>query len=456
MDPQHGQGLTFSEALEQLKDGRKVTRARWTDAEGRDQWIVRQDGYPQGIPLNRNTAQATGLPEGSEQKFAPYYMLYTIYSTFVPWTPGHGDLNADDWAIYYMPGEYERLCQEETDAILADPETAADLEEAGLDLATYSHEEVKMVVALRALERDDFPDREAVRFRLLNQLFRPVLDNQRQLDLADPPLPLDSLTPQVALLSRTFVNILTKINDELTQAKLVLDSTREKLDTLDEFNQSWLGKYPVPDGLNSNDAVLAHHRIRYYQEGWANSPGFTQTTWRLISTLLAPMLEEWRQSHADTTGDFDLDRFKVTFHGARNDGVDTIRHMEMELMSPITPEQVAVMEKALGALGDPEATQQLVRLGNIGDPEHRQRLTDRFPLLGVSTPRQIRRAAPDAEPTQVVKYFLNQMYLDPQEEVTEAEYQRAAQEAEGWVPGRPLPEVISDGDVQGHIEYYPQ
>lgn len=433
--------MDFSQALDALKQGRKIQRQSWG---GKDQWVVYSAGEPQFL--------AGGLLGHSE----PRYVIFTPIASFATWTPGAADLNADDWEIYYLPGEEERLQQEETAAILADPETAADLEEAGLNLATFSHVEVKMAVALRALEREDLPDREAIRFRLLNQLFRPVLDNQHQLDLADPPLPLDSLSPQVALLSRTFVNILTKLNDELTQAKLVLDSTREKLDTLDEFNQSWLGKYPVPDGLNSNDAVLAHHRIRYFQEGWANSPGFTQTTWRLISTLLAPMLEEWRQSHADTTGDFDPDRFKVTFQGRDIDGMDTIGSMSLETLPRISKEDEEMMLAVLEKAADPEKTQQLVRLGNIGDPEHRQRLTDRFPLLGVSTPRQIRRAAPDAEPTQVVKYFLNQAYLDPQEEVTEAEYQRAAQEAEGWVPGRPLPEVISDGDVQGHIEYYPQ
>jgi hypothetical protein len=452
--------VDFSQALDELKQGRKVTRQRWTDAEKRDQWIVRQDGHPQGVPLNRNTAQATGLPEGSEQKFAPYYMLYTIYSTFVPWTPGHGDLNAEDWEVYYLPGEKERLEQEETAEILADEKLTAELVAAGKDPQTFSLDELRMALALRKLESEDLPDREDIRFRLVRQLLRPVIDQQRQID--GEIIDIGGMPPGVAETIHAFVTIITKINEDLTQTKLVLDSTREKLDTLDEFNQSWLRKYPVPDGLNSNDAILAHHRIRYYQEGWANSPRFTQTTWRLISALLAPMLEEWRQSHADTTGDFDPDRFKVTFHGARNDGIDTIGHMGLERVPRVTDEQVKTLEAALERLGDPEATQQLIRPGDPGYPERPQRLTDLFPLrqtFGVDTPaevpRQIRRAAPDAEPTQVVKYFVYSGTGDNgvEEEVTEGEYLRAADITD---PSAAVPDTFTNGLTRGRMVRHPQ
>lgn len=453
MDPQHGVGLTFSEALEQLKDGRKVTRARWTDTEGRDQWIVRQDGYPQGIPLNANTARATGLPEGSEQKFAPYYMLYTIYSTFVPWTPGHGDLNADDWAIYYMPGEYERLCQEETDAILADPEALADLEADGDDPRTFTHEEVKMAVSLRALERDDFPDRENARFRLLRQLMRPVTSKS----LGDEDL-------TTAGIVATFVDILTGLNGELTQTRQVLDDTKAKITGLEQFERAWRTRYPAPGSLNSDDAILAYQRIRYFQDGRKDSVGFTETTWQLISVLLAPMLEEWRQSHADTTGDFDPDRFKVTFMGRDIGGLDTIKSMSLETLPRIAKEDEERMLAALERAADPEATQQLVRPGDPGYPERPQRLTDRFPLRATfegETPaegrRMIRRAAPDAEPTQVVKYFVYSGTGDNgvEEEVTEAEYLSAAGIHD---PAAAVPDtfVHTNGLVRGRMKRHPQ
>lgn len=447
MDPQHGQGLTFSEALEQLKDGRKVTRARWTDAEGRDQWIVRQDGYPQGIPLNANTARATGLPEGSEQKFAPYYMLYTIYSTFVPWTPGHGDLNADDWAIYYMPGEYERLCQEETDAILADPEARADLEADGDDARTFSHDEVKMAVALRALERDDFPDRENVRFRLLRQLMRPVTSKS----FGDEDL-------TTAGIVATFVDILTGLNRELTQTRQVLDDTKAKIDSMEEFDRAWRNRYPVPEGLNSNDAILAYARIRCYQDGWKDTPGFTQTTWRLITTLLGPMLEEWRRDLGPELGE-GADGWKAIFGGLRVDGVDTIGSMTIELVPTPTAQEMQAFAEELGRRLDPEATQQLIRPGDPGYPERPQRLTDAYRLrqtfdgeTPAEGPRTIRRAAPDAEPTQVVKYFVTDEG-GFEREVPEGEYLRVAGITDSSAA---LPDSFNNGFNKGRMERTPQ
>lgn len=459
MDPQHGKGLTFSEALQQLKDGRKLQRQSWVD-NGQYQWVVRQTGYPEGIPLNHNTAQATGLPEGSTQKFEPYFMMYTPWSTFVPWTPSTVDLNADDWEIYYSEGEYDRLRQEETDAILADPELVAELDEAGKDPSVYSLDELRMVVELRKLEREGFKDRDAVRFRLVNQLLRPVLDNQRQLDLADPPFPFESVSPQVALLTRTFVNVLVKLNEDLTQTKLILDATHGKIEALEKSRAA-----PGPASGTPSDveqALLNH--IRYF-DGLRPS---TETRWVMIAALLGPMLAEWRQSHADTTGDFDLNRFKVIFHGSRDEGVEKIGLMGIELVDSVTAEHVTAVEEALERLGDPEATQRLLRPGDEGYPERPQRLTDTFPLRVAAFeqdpaegPRQIRRAAPDPEPTQVAKYFLTLPGCD-EVEVTREEWVNAERHA-GFRPkgddvGQPATGGFSSTrtNSSGRIEYVPQ
>lgn len=89
----------FSEALKRLKDRqclphRKVARAGWN---GKNMWVVRQDGYPDGISINANTARATGLLEGTVMRFLPYLMLRTADGAFVPWPPSQADLLADDW-----------------------------------------------------------------------------------------------------------------------------------------------------------------------------------------------------------------------------------------------------------------------------------------------------------------------------------------------------------------------
>ena len=55
------QTFTFGEAVRRLKAGQKVTRKGWN---GKGMFVVYQKGYPQGIPCNKQTAEAWGLNEG--------------------------------------------------------------------------------------------------------------------------------------------------------------------------------------------------------------------------------------------------------------------------------------------------------------------------------------------------------------------------------------------------------
>jgi len=86
--------LNFGQALEALKRGEKVARVGWN---GKGMWLVLQKGYPDGIPINRNTAEATGLPEGTVCKFLPYIMMKTATGEFVPWLASQTDVLAEDW-----------------------------------------------------------------------------------------------------------------------------------------------------------------------------------------------------------------------------------------------------------------------------------------------------------------------------------------------------------------------
>lgn len=47
--------MDFGKALELLKKGQKVARKGWN---GRGMFVVYQKGYPQGIPCNKQTAEA--------------------------------------------------------------------------------------------------------------------------------------------------------------------------------------------------------------------------------------------------------------------------------------------------------------------------------------------------------------------------------------------------------------
>lgn len=86
----------FSKALLLLKQGKKVARLGWN---GREMWIVLQKAYPDGIPINKNTAEATGIAEGTVCRFLPYLMMKTAQNDFVPWLASQTDILADDWTV---------------------------------------------------------------------------------------------------------------------------------------------------------------------------------------------------------------------------------------------------------------------------------------------------------------------------------------------------------------------
>jgi hypothetical protein len=62
-------------------------------------FIVLQKGYPDGIPINRNTAEATGLPEGDLRVFRPYIMLHCVDGSFVPYVATQSDLLTEMWEV---------------------------------------------------------------------------------------------------------------------------------------------------------------------------------------------------------------------------------------------------------------------------------------------------------------------------------------------------------------------
>jgi hypothetical protein len=87
--------MDFGEALALLRNGKRVARDGWN---GKGMFVVYQRGYPEGIAINSNTAQATGIPEGTVCNFRPYLMMRTVGGEFVPWVASQTDLLAEDWA----------------------------------------------------------------------------------------------------------------------------------------------------------------------------------------------------------------------------------------------------------------------------------------------------------------------------------------------------------------------
>jgi hypothetical protein len=87
--------MDFSHALLAAKAGAKITRKGWN---GKGMYVVRQKGYPDGIEINKNTAEATGGVEGALCVFQPYLMLCAADQSFVPWVVSQSDVLGDDWS----------------------------------------------------------------------------------------------------------------------------------------------------------------------------------------------------------------------------------------------------------------------------------------------------------------------------------------------------------------------
>lgn len=89
-------GMTFGIALELLKKGCKVAREGWN---GKGMFVVYQKGYPDGIPCNKQTAEAWSMNEGDLFKCNPYLQIKQVNGSHSMWVPSIGDVLAEDWII---------------------------------------------------------------------------------------------------------------------------------------------------------------------------------------------------------------------------------------------------------------------------------------------------------------------------------------------------------------------
>lgn len=86
----------FGEALRLLKQGKKVARKGWN---GKGQFVVYQKGYPNGIPCNKQTAEAWGMNEGDLFRCEPYLQIRTADGSHAMWSPSTSDCLAEDWEV---------------------------------------------------------------------------------------------------------------------------------------------------------------------------------------------------------------------------------------------------------------------------------------------------------------------------------------------------------------------
>lgn len=89
-------GMPFGSALDLLKMGYKLQRKGWN---GKGQFVVYQKGYPDGIPCNKQTAEAWGMNEGDLFKCNPYLQIKNVDGSHSMWVPSIGDVLAEDWIV---------------------------------------------------------------------------------------------------------------------------------------------------------------------------------------------------------------------------------------------------------------------------------------------------------------------------------------------------------------------
>lgn len=90
------ENMTFGEALRHAIAGKKITRAGWN---GKNLFVVYQRGYPEGIPCNKQTAEAWGMEEGDLFKCEPYLQINTVDGSHAMWVPSIRDCLAEDWSV---------------------------------------------------------------------------------------------------------------------------------------------------------------------------------------------------------------------------------------------------------------------------------------------------------------------------------------------------------------------
>lgn len=73
--------MTFSEALDQVKLGKKIYRHGWN---GSGMWVKLQ------------------VPDENSKMRRPYLYMSPVDGMLVPWVASQSDLLADDWAIYHL------------------------------------------------------------------------------------------------------------------------------------------------------------------------------------------------------------------------------------------------------------------------------------------------------------------------------------------------------------------
>lgn len=86
-----GDFLTFSQALDALKEGKRVARRKWID---KGMWLVLINSKSYSIS-NPKVYDS----EGHQENYLPFIAIRTQNNKIVAWVASHMDMLSKDWAI---------------------------------------------------------------------------------------------------------------------------------------------------------------------------------------------------------------------------------------------------------------------------------------------------------------------------------------------------------------------
>jgi hypothetical protein len=89
-----GQG--FGAALEELKQGNRVSRANWN---GPGQWLVLVPASVIRVEASRPLGKAAPELVGQEVRYRAHIDIKTVQGEIVPWIASQSDLLAEDWYV---------------------------------------------------------------------------------------------------------------------------------------------------------------------------------------------------------------------------------------------------------------------------------------------------------------------------------------------------------------------
>jgi hypothetical protein len=88
--------MNFGQAIEALKQGKRVSRSGWN---GKGMFLILIPGSKIPVSADRPLGQAAPELVGKTIDYQPHVDMWTAQQTLVPWLASQSDILAEDWGV---------------------------------------------------------------------------------------------------------------------------------------------------------------------------------------------------------------------------------------------------------------------------------------------------------------------------------------------------------------------